>query len=300
MTTDDARKLFVAGLSDSISEEVLRQLFEATGGEVVEVSLPRDRATGNARGFGFVTLATGDQAEAARESLDGSFQGGRSISVRTFQSGSPRREPRSEAGVGPAEDRTLYVGNLPYDATVAEVEEILSSVGVTPVLRVHLPLGPDGRPRGFGFVTLSSPPAVQQAVDAMATADLRGRRVMVKVAHPRGSAPPGGPAGRFPSTGPRYSDSPSGYDGGGPPRPSFRTPEPGRTDGGGGEEEEGEVAPGIGRPSKDKRRKGVGGPVANKRANAGVGDARRERGGGSSWQRWEEKDEKDDKEDKDD
>src|ERR1700729_1711634 len=89
---EDSRKLFVAGLPDSITEDVLRQLFEATGGSVAEVSLPKDRATGRPRGFGFVTLATVEEANAARESLDGSFQGGKSISVRPFQAEPPRRE----------------------------------------------------------------------------------------------------------------------------------------------------------------------------------------------------------------
>src|SRR3954454_12578165 len=121
---EDSRKLFVAGLPDSISEEVLRQPFEATGGSVVEVSLPKDRATGRPRGFGFVTLATNDEANAARESLDGSFQGGKSISVRPFQAEPPRREggavgpggPRlggppsgGMGGLAAAPDRTLYV-----------------------------------------------------------------------------------------------------------------------------------------------------------------------------------------------
>jgi len=89
---EDSRKLFVAGLPDSITEDVLRQLFEATGGNVVEVSLPKDRATGRPRGFGFVTLATVEEATSARESLDGSFQGGKSISVRPFQAEPPRRD----------------------------------------------------------------------------------------------------------------------------------------------------------------------------------------------------------------
>src|SRR3954468_11409195 len=144
---EDTRKLFVAGLPDSITEEVLRHLFEATGGNVVEVSLPKDRATGRPRGFGFVTLATSEEANSARESLDGSFQAGKSISVRPFQAEPPRRDalggppmsgpggasgPRSSGapmsggmgGAAAAPDRTLYVGNLPYDATVEEVETL--------------------------------------------------------------------------------------------------------------------------------------------------------------------------------
>src|SRR5512145_1036029 len=157
MTTEDARKLFVAGLPESMTEDVLRQLFEATGSQVVEVSIPRDRATGRPRGFGFVTLQTGEQAEKARSMLDGSVQSGRGISVRPFQAGSIRKDPKPDSQIStPVEDRTLYVGNLPYDATVEEVENVLIRAGVSPVLRVHLPIGPDGRPRGFGFVTLAS------------------------------------------------------------------------------------------------------------------------------------------------
>ena len=74
MANEEA-KLFVAGLPDSVSEEVLKQLFEATGGKVVNVSLPKDRTTGRPRGFGFVTLATPEEAQAARDALDGSNPG---------------------------------------------------------------------------------------------------------------------------------------------------------------------------------------------------------------------------------
>src|SRR6516162_953155 len=131
MSNEEA-KLFVAGLPDSISEDVLKQLFEATGGKVLSVSLPKDRMTGRPRGFGFVTLSTPQEAQAARDALDGSIQAGKSISVRPFQAEPPRRDaagggPRMGGGPpgggrgpgGPqqAPDRTLYVGNLPYDAT---------------------------------------------------------------------------------------------------------------------------------------------------------------------------------------
>src|SRR5450755_4168474 len=119
MANEEA-KLFVAGLPDSISEEVLKQLFEATGGKVVNVSLPKDRTTGRPRGFGFVTLATPQEAQAARDALDGSMQAGKSISVRPFQAEPPRRDapgtiggprgappgPRGPGGAPQSPDRT--------------------------------------------------------------------------------------------------------------------------------------------------------------------------------------------------
>src|SRR5476651_567037 len=93
-------KLFVAGLPDSISEDVLKQIFEATGGSVVNVSLPKDRATGRPRGFGFVTLSTPAEAQTARDALDGSMQAGKSISVRPFQAEPPRRDGIGGPGLG--------------------------------------------------------------------------------------------------------------------------------------------------------------------------------------------------------
>jgi len=232
MANEDARKLFVAGLPDSITEDVLRQLFEATGGTVSEISLPKDRATGRPRGFGFVTLSSSDEAQAARDSLDGSIQAGKSISVRPFQAEPPKREPgapgagpRSGApGAGPgAPDRTLYVGNLPYDVTQQEVEGLFAATNAGGIARIHLPTDPEGRKRGFGFVTMNTPEAAKGAIEALRGADLRGRRLVVNLAHPKGERPPRSDFGGAPGGGGGYSGGggsgypPSGFSSGPPP-----------------------------------------------------------------------------------
>jgi RNA recognition motif-containing protein len=193
-TEEDARKLFIAGLPDSVTEDVLRQLVEATGGTVRSLSLPRDRETGRPRGFGFVTLSTAEEAAAARDSLDGSMQAGRAISVRPFQSEAPRRgeAPAATGGAGGAgggPDRTLYVGNLPYDVTVEAVEEMFATSGAGRIVRVHLPTGPDGRLRGFGFVTMGSSEAANEAIVQLRSAEMGGRRLVINIAHPKGERP---------------------------------------------------------------------------------------------------------------
>jgi len=237
MANEEA-KLFVAGLPDSVSEEVLKQLFEATGGKVVNVSLPKDRTTGRPRGFGFVTLATPEEAQAARDALDGSIQAGRSISVRPFQAEPPRREaigaprpggppgpggPRSPGGPSAqAPDRTLYVGNLPYDATPEEVQLLINTAAADSVVRVHLPMDADGRKRGFGFVTMANPDVAKTAADALRTADLRGRRLVVNLAHPKGERPPRPEGGH--SAGPPIPPSFSGGGGGPSGGPLFKKP----------------------------------------------------------------------------
>jgi nucleolin len=241
---EDSRKLFVAGLPDTFSEEVLRQLFEATGGNVAEVTLPRDRTTGRPRGFGFVTMATAEEASAAREALHGSFQGGRSISVRPFESDPPRREgggpgssgPRSAGGGGGGgggaggieadKERKLYVGNLPYDATSAEVEAAITATGAGPVHRVILPSDGEGKNRGYGFVQFSSADAAKAALDVLRGAELRGRVLRILPAHDKGERPAGGPReggyggpreGGYSGGGGGYGGSPGGggYGGGG-------------------------------------------------------------------------------------
>lgn len=58
------RKLFLGGLSYSTTEESLRSFFEKYG-QVVEAAVITDRSTGKSKGFGFVTMATDEQAEAA-------------------------------------------------------------------------------------------------------------------------------------------------------------------------------------------------------------------------------------------
>ena len=305
MATEDARKLFVAGLPESISEEVLRQLFEATGGTVVEVSLPRDRATGKIRGFGFVTFATSEEASTARDSLDGSFQAGRSISVRPFSSEPPKRGERMERGGGmergdtrsdapgpppaAAEDRTLYVGNLPYDATQQEVSGLLTDNGVGPIVRIHLPVGPDGRMRGFGFVTLATADAAIHATTALRDVQVRGRRLMVNIAHPRGERPAGaaGGSGGF-SERPR-GPRPEGSWGGEPrfptePPMNFEGARPPRArEGGGPPDAEGSEE------AKRKKKKAKGASATSDKKG---GEARR-RGGGSNWQSLRDPDDED-------
>ncbi len=239
MSVEDERKLFVAGLADAVTEDILRQLFEATGGRVESVTIPIDRATGNRRGFGFVTMGSAEQANAARQVLDGSLQAGRSISVRLFRADRTSPPPSRGQAYQP-EESTLYVGNLPFDANVAEIEELLREMGVSGVQRIHLPVDAEGRFRGFGFVVLSDPASAQQATQQLQQAAIRGRMLSVSVARARGSGPsgPNSRGGQRPSGGPpppssQSSRLPSVMPPSGPrsaPSRDFRSPEPPKFD----------------------------------------------------------------------
>ncbi|KAJ6484334.1 hypothetical protein C8R47DRAFT_1131043 [Mycena vitilis] len=61
-------KLYVGNLSWNTTDDVLRDAFSQHG-EVVDCIAMKDRDTGRMRGFGFVTFASGDQAQKAIDSV---------------------------------------------------------------------------------------------------------------------------------------------------------------------------------------------------------------------------------------
>src|SRR5213078_4166802 len=75
-----AQKLFIGGLSFSTSSERLRELF-AQAGAVESATVVTDRETGRSRGFGFVEMATADEAEAAVKKFNGQEVDGRTLKV---------------------------------------------------------------------------------------------------------------------------------------------------------------------------------------------------------------------------
>ncbi len=90
-----AIKIFVGGLSFSSSNQRLQETFGRFG-SVESASVVTDRDTGRSRGFGFVEMATTEEANAAVVGLDGTELDGRRIKVelakpRGADGGAPRR-----------------------------------------------------------------------------------------------------------------------------------------------------------------------------------------------------------------
>ena len=78
----------------------------------------------------------------------------------------------------------LYVGNLSFDATADDLREIFGQCGeVEDAIIVTRPSG--GRPRGFGFVTMTEEAAGQEAIRQLDGQDVSGRQLVVNVAKAR-------------------------------------------------------------------------------------------------------------------
>ena len=88
-----AHKLFIGGLAFSTSNDRLRDLFAQAGG-VDSAAVVMDRDTGRSRGFGFVEMATAEEAEAAVKKFNGQEVDGRTLKVELAKSGRDAMSPR--------------------------------------------------------------------------------------------------------------------------------------------------------------------------------------------------------------
>jgi RNA recognition motif-containing protein len=90
----------------------------------------------------------------------------------------------------------LFVGNLPYAATEADLTDFFSQAGVAVdsvnVMRDRF----TGEARGFGFVEIGDDTAANRAVEACNGRDLMGRALVVNEARPMVPREGGGGGGR--------------------------------------------------------------------------------------------------------
>src|ERR1700683_2697999 len=88
-------RLYVGNLSFSSTIDTVREAF-ARIGEVTDVHIVTDRATGQSRGFGFVTRASPAESTKATEAMNGANLDGRPLRVNEAE----ERPPRGGGGGG--------------------------------------------------------------------------------------------------------------------------------------------------------------------------------------------------------
>ncbi|MCK4559184.1 MAG: RNA-binding protein [Calditrichia bacterium] len=86
--------IYVGNLSRDVSEEDLRQAFEAFG-QIESVNIIKDKFSGEPRGFGFVEMPSKTEAQSAIDGLNGKDLKGQSLNVNEAR---PRSEDRKGGG----------------------------------------------------------------------------------------------------------------------------------------------------------------------------------------------------------
>ncbi len=126
----------------------------------------------------------------------------------------------------------LYVGNLLFDVTEAELKELFSPYGEVTEVRLIMDKF-SGKTKGFGFVEMPSKEAAEKAIAELNGKDMRGRAMTVNEAKPKtdrggrgggrggyGGSRGGGGRGGYGGGGDRGGDR-GGYGGGGGGRRSY-------------------------------------------------------------------------------
>jgi nucleolin len=175
------KRIYVGNLPSHTTARDLTSLFEQVG-PVVAARIMTDRDTGRSKGFGFVEMGS-EEAEKAIRQLNRADLHGRPLAVSEA-----RARPQSAADRSRPPAR-LFVGNLPYQATEAELKAFFSAVG--PVSSVILPVEREsGQPRGFAFVDFADPAHAVEAVDRFHDQPFNGRALVVTEARAPESRPP--------------------------------------------------------------------------------------------------------------
>nr|TKW02022.1 hypothetical protein SEVIR_8G217400v2 [Setaria viridis] len=161
----DAGKLFIGGISWDTNEDRLREYFDKYG-EVVEAVIMRDRATGRARGFGFIVFAdpaVAEQVIMEKHMIDGRMVEAKKAVPRDDQHALSKSGGSAHGSPGPSRTKKIFVGGLASTVTEADFRKYFEQFGTITDVVVMYDHNTQ-RPRGFGFITYDSEDAVDKAL----------------------------------------------------------------------------------------------------------------------------------------
>lgn len=177
------RKLVVLGIPWDIDTEGLRQ-FMTKYGELSDVIVMKDRATGRSRGFGYVTFATSESAEKALGTSH--FLNGRMLDVKvaTPKEVMPPQPQRQPPPPPPAEKKSsrIFVARVPLSVTDEMFRSYFEKYGV--ITDLYMPKDKGSRShRGIGFLTFENSDSVDKIMAE--THQIAGTTVAVDRATPK-------------------------------------------------------------------------------------------------------------------
>jgi len=169
-------KIFVGGLSWETADETFKEFFSKFG-EIEEAIIMRDKATGNSRGFGFVTYtdpAALDQVLSGELELEG-----RKVDVKA----AVPRDTVQQTGAGQGRTCKIFVGGLSSDTTTEGLKNYFTRFGPVSEAVVMMD-NTTGRSRGFGFCTFESDDSVEKVI-AVGDHQINEKGVECKKAMPK-------------------------------------------------------------------------------------------------------------------
>ncbi|KAK6541062.1 hypothetical protein TWF694_008439 [Orbilia ellipsospora] len=183
------KKIYIGNISYGIRGEDLEREFSEFG-KVVAARVVYD-ARGLSKGFGYVEFEEQEPASNAVAKMHGLIVDGRRINVQYVlrperNDGSPESNPPS---------RTLFIGNLSFDITDKDLNELFAEVRNCTDVRVAIDRR-TGQPRGFAHADFVDVASAEAAKAKLETKSIYGRQVRIDYTRTAPQRTPIGEAGR--------------------------------------------------------------------------------------------------------
>ncbi|KAL2348938.1 hypothetical protein Fmac_002938 [Flemingia macrophylla] len=177
--TDNTKKLYVVNLSWSLSAPDIKDLFSQCG-TVTDVEIIKTK-DGKSKGYAFVTMASGEEAQAAVDKFNSYELSGRTIKVelaKRFKKPPPPLPPP-----GPRTGEThhiVYASNLAWKARSTHLRQVFTENFKTPVSARVVFDSLSGRSAGYGFVSFLTKEDAEAAISTVDGKELMGRPLRLK------------------------------------------------------------------------------------------------------------------------
>nr|XP_012294548.2 polyadenylate-binding protein 4 isoform X5 [Aotus nancymaae] len=163
--------VFIKNLDKSIDNKALYDTFSAFG-NILSCKVVCDE--NGSKGYAFVHFETQEAADKAIEKMNGMLLNDRKVFVGRFKS---RKEREAELGAKAKEFTNVYIKNFGEEVDDENLKELFSQFGKT--LSVKVMRDPNGKSKGFGFVSYEKHEDANKAVEEMNGKEISGKIIFV-------------------------------------------------------------------------------------------------------------------------
>ncbi|KAI0982696.1 hypothetical protein GJ496_008108 [Pomphorhynchus laevis] len=157
-SSDDQSKLFVGGLGWNTTKEQVQEYFERFG-PVSDVIVLRNPATGQSRGFGFVSFTNRESSQNACNMKSGHMVDGKEVDVKPYSSKIHELKRRQKFD----NSMKIFIGGIPPGMKDEDIIDAFKKFG--PVIDfTNMMDETRTRSRGFGFLTFEKPESIQRSL----------------------------------------------------------------------------------------------------------------------------------------
>eukprot|EP00598_Pedospumella_elongata_P003461 CAMPEP_0184985730 /NCGR_PEP_ID=MMETSP1098-20130426/14265_1 /TAXON_ID=89044 /ORGANISM="Spumella elongata, Strain CCAP 955/1" /LENGTH=277 /DNA_ID=CAMNT_0027509827 /DNA_START=26 /DNA_END=859 /DNA_ORIENTATION=- len=181
------RTVYVQGLPFGATEDDVRNFFKGSG-DIASIRLPKWHDSGKLKGYGHIEFKKSEGAAKALD-LNGEYLQDRYLTIERPMV--PRALSNSETiqpSEKPAGCRTIFIKNLPYETSEAEITETFRVYG--PIKNVRLAVwNHTGKLKGIGYIEFKREDSAETAVKKSGLLELKGRKILTdyETGAPKGS-----------------------------------------------------------------------------------------------------------------